>query len=134
MKKLVLLPLAAALLLAGPAAASPTVRLAIVHTLHGCHAWATTRQLGESTTLTLKRGTALAIRVSCPMDYDVTQTAGPPLAIGGPRWHTGTTRTIVFRKAGLYRIVAHNAQSSADLSLQTLGEDSVLTLTVRVTR
>lgn len=134
MKKLALVPLAATLLLAGPAAASPTVRLAIVHTLHGCHAWATTRQLGESATITVKRGTALAVRVSCPMDYDVAQTAGPPVALGGPRWHTGTTRTIVFRKAGLYRIVAHNVQSSADLSLQTLGEDSVLTLTVRVTK
>jgi hypothetical protein len=134
MKRLALLPVAAALLLAGPAAASPTVRLAIVHTLHGCHVWATTRQLGASTTLTVKRGTAVAIRVTCPMDYDVAQTAGPQLALAGPRWHTGTTRTIVFRKAGLYRIVARNVQSSADLSLQTLGDDSVLTLTVRVTR
>ena len=134
MKRLVLVPFAAALLLAGPAAASPTVRLAIVHTLHGCHVWATTRQLGASTTLTVKPGTAVAIRVTCPMDYDVAQTAGPPLALGGPRWHTGTTRTIVFRKAGLYRIVARNVQSSADLGLQTLGDDSVLALTVRVTR
>jgi hypothetical protein len=134
MKKLVLVPFAAALLLAAPAAASPTVRLAIVHTLHGCHVWATTRQLGAATTLTVKRGTALTIRVTCPMDYDVAQTAGPPVALGGPRWHTGTARTIVFRKAGLYRIVARNVQSSADLSLQTLGDDSVLTLTVRVTR
>jgi hypothetical protein len=46
--------------------------------------------------------------------------------------HTGTTRTIVFAKPGLYRLRAVNVESSADAGLQTLGPDNVLVLAVRV--
>ena len=66
------------------------------------------------------------------MDFDLTQTAGPKLALGGSRLYTGTTRTLVFRKAGLYKLVAKNVQTSDEIGLETLGEDNSLRLIVRV--
>lgn len=66
------------------------------------------------------------------MDFELRQTAGPKLALGGSRLYTGTTRTLVFRKAGLYKLVAKNVQTSDEIGLQTLGEDNFLKLKVRV--
>ena len=114
------------------AAASPTVRLSILHTVHGCHVWMTTKVPGPSTTITVKRGARLEIRPLCPMDFDFAQSAGPRLALGNPRTLRGSTRTIVFPRKGVYRLTARNVQSPADVGLQTLGPDNVLTLTVVV--
>ena len=128
-----------ALLAGAPAAAAatqavPTVAMSIVHVVRGCHVWARgSKQLGATARISVKRGTRLTLRISCPMDFDVKQVAGPRLAIGNPRFFSGTTRVIVFRKAGIYRLVATNVQSSEEMGLQTLGDDSVLRLTVRVT-
>jgi hypothetical protein len=114
------------------AAASPAFRLSIMHTVRGCHVWTTTKVLGPSTTIAVKRGTRLEIRPLCPMDFDFAQTAGPKLALGNPRTLRGTTRVIVFSRKGVYRLTAKNVQSPADVGLQTLGSDNVLTLTVVV--
>lgn len=132
MRKLLLVSTAAALLAAAPSAASPKIRLAIVHYLRGCHVWSRASVVGPTARLTMTHGTKLVIRVSCPMDFDFFQTAGPPLDLGDRRTHAGTTRTIVFRKPGLYKLVAKNVQSSEEQGLQTLGPDNTLTLAVRV--
>lgn len=116
------------------AAASPTVRLAIIHVVRGCHVWATadSRPLGATRTIELKQGSRLDIRVNCPMDFDVVQVAGPKVALGDARWHSGTSHRIVFAKKGLYRLKATNVQTSEEMGLQTLGPDSTLFLTLRV--
>jgi len=115
------------------AAVSPTVRLTIVHTVSGCHVW----QIGSkapspSARIVVKRGTRLQIRASCPMDFDFRQVSGPALALGAKRTYAGTTRTIVFRRAGVYRLAATNVQSSVERGLETLGPDNGLLLTVVV--
>ena len=66
------------------------------------------------------------------MDFDFAQSAGPRLALGNPRTLRGSMRTIVFPRKGVYRLTARNVQSPADVGLQTLGPDNVLTLTVVV--
>ncbi len=114
------------------AAPSKTVRLEIVHTVQGCHVWASVRQLGAATRLRVSPGTRLVVRVSCPMDFTVTQTRGPKLALGDPTFHTGTQRTIVFAKRGVYVLSAVNIQSAEQMGMQTLGPDNHLTLTVVV--
>jgi len=119
------------LAVAPAAAASPTVRLAILHTVRGCHVWSTTGK--ASATMTVKRGARVVIRASCPMDFDFLQTAGPKLALGDARTHAGTMRTIVFAKRGLYKLVVTNVQTPEEQGLQTLGPTNTLTLTVRVT-
>lgn len=112
---------------------APTLALSIVHVVRNCHVWATgSKTRGPVTTIFVKRGTRLKLRASCPMDFELRQTAGPKLALGGSRLYTGTTRTLVFRKAGLYKLVAKNVQTSAEIGLQTLGEDNFLKLKVRV--
>ncbi len=114
------------------AAASPTVRLSIVHTLHGCHVWVSTKVLGPTTKITVKPGTRLVIKPNCPMDFDFAQVGGPPLVLGNPRTVRGSSRTIVFSKRGVYRIAVRNVQTPAEVGLQTFGPDNVLTLTVVV--
>jgi hypothetical protein len=39
---------------------------------------------------------------------------------------------LVFAKKGVYKIMAMNVQSSAEMNLQTLGADNMPVLTVRV--
>lgn len=127
MKLLVIV--AAALAVAAP---SKTVRLAIVHTVRGCHVWQSTRDLGPAGVLALKPGGKIVLRVSCPMDFSLKQLRGPKLALGDATMHTGTSRTIVFSKRGTYVLRAVNLQSSEQMGLQTLGSDNQLTLTVKV--
>jgi hypothetical protein len=128
--------LAAALTLAAPAGAaavSPTIRLAIAHVVRHCHVWRTsTKTLGASTKIVVRRGVRVVIRSDCPMDFDFAQTKGPKLALGNARTFAGTSRTIVFRKTGVYRLTATNAQAPEDRGLVTLGETNTLTLTVVV--
>jgi hypothetical protein len=116
-------------------AASPTVRLALIHALRGCHVWATadSRPFGPTHTVLLKHGGRIEIRVSCPMAFNVKQLAGPKLALGVSPWQTGTTHLLVFKKAGVYKLMAMNVQSSEEMGLMTLGEDNMPVLTVRVT-
>jgi hypothetical protein len=135
MRKLALLvTLAAGFVLVPAAAASPTVRLTLIHVMRGCHVWgnADSQPFGAVDTVTLKRGARIEIRVSCPMAFDVKQVAGPKLALGNPRWQTGTTHALVFRRAGVYKLKAFNVQTSEELNLQTLGPDSTPLLIVRV--
>ncbi|MGB7588552.1 MAG: hypothetical protein WBM00_07575 [Solirubrobacterales bacterium] len=116
----------------GAAIASPTFRMEIMHFVQGCHVWKTNKVLGPSAKITLSRGTHLVIRPECPMDFDFTQTAGPKLSLGNPRTVRGSTRTIVFRKAGVYKLRVTNVQTPDQVGLQTLGPTNVLTLTVVV--
>lgn len=110
-----------------------TVSMSIVHVLRGCHVWALgSKQLGPTAIVTVKPGTKLKLRVNCPMDFEIVQTAGPKVALGDPRFYTGSTRVIVLKKAGLYRFSARNLQTSAEVGLQTLGQDNSLKLTFRV--
>lgn len=116
------------------AATSPTVRLTIVHVMRGCHAWGTvsSQSLGPSRTLAVRRGTKLTIRVNCSMSFQLAQVAGPTLALGDTRMYPGTVRTIVFARAGVYKLTATNVETSEQLGLQTMGPDNVLYLTVTV--
>jgi len=117
---------------AAASVSTPTIALSIVHFVHGCHVWARSKVLGPATTISVKPGTRLKIRASCPMDFDITQTAGPKLRFGSPRLYSGTTRTLVFRKPGVYKLVAKNVQTSEEAGLETLGPDNPLRLIVRV--
>lgn len=116
------------------AAASPTVRLTIIHVLRGCHVWGTAdgSPLGASHTITVTRGTRLQIRDNCPMAFDVVQIAGPRLALGPSRWQPGTSHTLVFLVRGVFKLRATNVQTSEEMGLATLGPDNRPVLTIRV--
>jgi hypothetical protein len=117
----------------GSATATKTVRLAIAHVVSHCHVWRTTTSLlGPTLRLTVERGDRVVIRPDCPMDFDFAQTNGPRLALGDRRTYAGTSRTITFRKAGVYRLTATNVQTPEERGLTVLGGASTLTLTVVV--
>jgi hypothetical protein len=117
----------------GSATATKTVRLAIAHVVSHCHVWRTTTSLlGPTLRLTVKRGDRVVIRPDCPMDFDFAQAKGPRLALGDRRTYAGTSRTITFRKAGVYRLTATNVQTPEERGLTVLGGASTLTLTVVV--
>lgn len=116
----------------GAAIASPTFRLAIQHVVQGCHVWKANSVIGPSAKLKLDRGTRLIIRPECPMDFDFKQTAGPKLSLGNPRTVRGSTRTIVFKKPGTYKLLVTNVQEPREVGLETLGETNHLSLTVVV--
>jgi hypothetical protein len=108
--------------------------LSIVHVMQGCHVWATNdgRPLGATRTMSVAAGSRVSIRISCPMDFDVVETAGPKLELGDSRWHTGTAHTLVFKRRGVYRLEATNVQSPEEVGLQVMGTVNVLHLVVRV--
>jgi hypothetical protein len=134
-RKLGLLFAVCLVLIVVPAAgASPTIRLAIIHVMRGCHVWATQSgtELGAIRTFTVKPGTRIEIRMNCPMAFDVSQIAGPRLALGDTRWQPGTVHVLVFRTKGLYRLQAVNVQTPEELGLQTMGPTNHPALTIRV--
>lgn len=135
MKRLALILIVAAVVAIAPAAAaSPTVRMTIMHVVQGCHVWGTndSKPLGAKRKISLARGSKIVIRDNCTMSFDFRQVAGPKLNLGNPRTYPGTTRTIVFPRAGLYRLKAKSTMTSEEMGLQTLGPDNTLVLTVRV--
>jgi hypothetical protein len=143
-RTLVIVVAVAALLGAAPggtAVSVATVRLVIAHVLEHCHVWTIApkplgayRTLGASAKLSVKPGTRVVIRSDCPMDFDFTQTRGPLLPLGDPRTYAGTSRTIVFSKPGLYRLLAKNVQTPEERGLTVLGAANTLTLAVLVSR
>jgi len=110
------------------------VVLSIVHVMQGCHVWGTAagRPLGATRTLVVHPGTRVQIRISCPMDFDIVQSAGPSVALGGSRWYTGTAHTLVFGKRGVYRFTATNVQTPQERGLDTIGPTNRPVLVVRV--
>jgi hypothetical protein len=97
------------------------VVLSIVHVMSGCHAWSLNQR--SALTLSVHRGARVQIRISCPMDFDVSD---------GERWMTGTVHTLVFPKRGTYRFTFTNVQTPEERGLETLGTTSTPKLTVVV--
>jgi hypothetical protein len=129
------LVLAVAAVGAPTAVASPTIRLTLVHVMEGCHMWgkADSTPLRAAYTVRARPGQKVEIRVSCPMDFDLAQVAGPKVSLGpDPRWRTGTTHTLVFKQRGVYRFTATNVQTPEERGLETLGTTAVPVLTIRV--
>lgn len=108
--------------------------LSLVHVMSGCHVWGTAdgRPLGASRTIVTHVGARVQIRVSCPMDFDIAQTAGPRVALGDPRWHTGTRHVLVFKARGVYVFTATNVQTPEEVGLQTMGATNMPRLTIKV--
>ena len=135
MRKLLLLSaVCGALVVLPTAAASPTLRLTLVHVFRNCHVWGTSigQPLTASYTAKATPGTRLTIRINCPMGFHVVQVAGPKLAGLPADWQTGTQHTLVLRKAGVYRLQAQSLITSAEAGLQTLGTDNTPMLTIRM--
>ena len=128
---LVVAALGAAALSVGQAGASrPPTTLEIKHFFRGCHVFAKNEKPTINTRL--RKGDRIQLVDHDPMDFDITQTAGPRIPLADPRLRRSEVRLLVFRKAGLYRFEGKNVQTSEELGLQTLGPDNTLRIVVRV--
>jgi hypothetical protein len=132
-KRVAAVAVLAVLLAPSGGTAAQTVRLTIQHVVQNCHVWKSgTKSLGPSTKVTVARGARVVIRSDCPMDFDFAQVKGPKLALGDTRMYTGQSKTLVFRKAGTYRISVTNVQTPEERGLVVLGQANTLSLTVVV--
>ena len=107
-----------------------TTVLEIEHFFRGCHVFVTNEK--PTISLRLRRGDRVQLLDHDVMDFDLKQTAGLRVPLGDPRLRRSETRLLVFRRAGLYRFVGKNVQTSEELGMQTLGPDNTLRITVRV--
>jgi hypothetical protein len=111
-------------------AARPATVLEIKHHFRGCHVFSTNDL--PAITARLRKGDRIKLVDHDPMDFEITQTAGPRIPLADPQLRRSEVRLLVFRKVGLYRFRATNVQSSEELGLQTLGPDNTLTIVIRV--
>lgn len=130
MRTLALALLVGAFAVGQASASRPPTVLEIKHFFRGCHVFSKNDQ--PTISVKLRRGDRVQIVDHDVMDFDVTQLAGPRVAVGDPRLRRSDVRMLVFRRAGLYRFEARNVQTSEELGLQTLGPDHTLRITVRV--
>lgn len=108
------------------------VQIQIVHALRGCHQWGNgVATFGAAYNATVRTGGRVDVRESEQMIFDVTQLAGPAIDTGD-QLVPGETQSFRFAKPGTYRLQLVNTERSTDVGLQSLGDDNVLTLTVRV--
>ena len=123
--------LSAAVLAVGQAeAARPATTLEITHFFRGCHVFTMTET--PTVVVRLQKGDRIRLVNHDVMDFDLTQTAGPTVALGDPRLRRSESRMLAFRKSGVYRFEGKNVQTSEEVGVQTLGPDNTLKLTVRV--
>jgi hypothetical protein len=121
---------AAALAAAQAGAARPATVLEIEHYYRGCHVFVVNEK--PTVSLRLRKGDRIKLIDHDVMDFDFAQTAGPRVPFGDPRLRRSETRTLVFRKSGVYRFAGKNVESSEEMGMQTLGPDNTLRITIRV--
>lgn len=111
--------------------ATGTAKLTVVHVAKGCHSWTNGDRIGESVRLTLNRGGRLVIANQDIDAHKLVQTAGPRVATGAPMM-MGSTRSIVFRKAGMYHMKTRTVEMPGMPEIDTAGPDHGLWLIVTV--
>ena len=108
-----------------------TTKLVIQHVQKGCHVWRNGSIQSTSTSVSFKRGTRLQV-VNQDIDpHRLVQLAGPNLAL---REHMmmGQTQLITFRQPGVYRFKNKVVEMGPEMSVETMGPDNTLRLTVSV--
>ena len=133
------------LVTAAPKTASVTIR----HQVRGCHAWSVDGgRFAASRSLTIARGGSIRFANNDVMPHTLIKVAGPtvrirngstmPIGMGmhgaatqGVMNHMGATTTVSFSRAGTY-VFKTKAGEDYMTGFRTVGEDNVLTLTVRV--
>lgn len=134
-----------AIVMAAPRTASLTIR----HQVRGCHAWSVNGgPFAAAHTLTLARGGSIRFTNNDVMPHTLLKVSGPsvvvrngstmPMGMGmhgraapGVMSHMGATTTVSFQRAGTY-VLKTKAGEDYMPGFKTVGEDNVLTLTVKV--
>ena len=109
--------------------------LTIRHQMQGCHAWSfNSGAYKAAQSVTLARGTSLAVRNNDVMPHKLVRTSGPAVHIRTPSMsRVGAVARVQFTKAGVYHFKTKAGEDYSWASkMETKGEDNVLRLTVTV--
>jgi hypothetical protein len=127
--------LALALAFAGSALATRNnATITIRHQTQGCHSWSLDGKTWHaSQTLTLVRGGVLAVVDNDVMPHKLIQLSGPKASIAGAAMkHMSASAHVGFPVKGTY-VFTTKAGEDYMKGIQTVGEDNVLKLVVKVT-
>ena len=64
------------------------------------------------------------------MDFELTQFRGQAVPLGASTYQAGTTRYVVFRRPGTYKLRARNLQTPRRLDCRRSGADNTPILTI----
>jgi plastocyanin len=134
-KSMIPVAVAAALVAVPPAAAGGAKTVTISHQMKGCHMW----QLGDGNpkvqlAFMVKAGTTLHFVNNDVMPHRLIQQSGPKLTLVRPNMNRmSASASVKLARAGVYRFTTKAGEDYAWMkSMKTIGEDSVLHLTVHV--
>jgi plastocyanin len=125
----------AALLVSSASANGTAATLAIRHQMRGCHTWSFNGGAYKAAqSITLSRGTTLAVKNNDVMPHKFVRTSGPAVQIRTPSMNRmGAVAGVRFTNAGVYHFKTKPGEDYSWASkMETKGEDNVLRLTVTV--
>ncbi len=126
----------AALAVTSAAPAGGTATIAIKHQTRGCHSWAVNSgPFKPSLSVSVRAGTVLRFTNNDVMPHKMVQTAGPTVSLAHPMMSKmASSATVKLAQKGVYRFTTRAGEDYAWVGsmMKTVGEDSVLHLTVRV--
>jgi len=118
---------------AAPAGGGATIT--IRHQMRGCHSWSfNSGPFKASQSITLKAGTVLRFTNNDVMPHKLVQAAGPKMRLVHPNMiKMASSATVKLTQKGVYRFTTKPGEDYAWAgTMKTVGDDSVLRLTVRV--
>jgi plastocyanin len=124
-----------ALVVTSAAPAVGTGTIAIRHHARGCHSWSyNSGPFKASLSVSVKAGTVLRFTNNDVMPHQLVQAAGPKMRLSHPKMSKmASSATVKLTQKGLYRFTTKAGEDYAWAgSMKTVGEDHVLSLTVRV--
>jgi plastocyanin len=125
----------AALAVTSAAPAGGAATITIRHQMRGCHSWSFNSGPFKATqSITVKAGTVLRFTNNDVMPHKLVQTAGPQMRLAHPNMiKMASSATVKLTQRGVYRFTTKPGEDYAWAgTMKTVGEDSVLHLTVRV--
>jgi plastocyanin len=123
----------AALLVSSASAHGTAATLTIRHQMRGCHTWSFNGgAYNAAQSITLSRGTTLAVKNNDVMPHKFVRTSGPAVQIRTPSMNRmGAVARVRFTKVGVYHFKTKPGEDYSWAShMETKGEDNVLRLIV----
>ena len=124
-----------ALVVTSAAPAVGTGTITIRHQARGCHSWSFNSGPFKATqSVTVKAGTLLRFTNNDVMPHKLVQAAGPKMRLVHPNMiKMASSATVKLTQKGVYRFTTKPGEDYAWAgTMKTVGDDSVLRLTVRV--
>ena len=121
---------------AATAKAPKSAKVNIRHQMRGCHTWSVNGgKYSAKLSTSLARGGTIVFTNNDVMPHKLVKTSGPAIHfVGKPNMnHMSASVKIAFSKAGVYKLTTKAGEDYPYMKgMKTIGEDNVLSLTVKV--